>query len=77
MKVIAQDLGFPEGPVVMPDGSIIIVEMRIGLISRVTPDGKKSLVCEIGGGPNGLALGPGGKMYVCNNGGVKWMQQEN
>ena len=25
-----------------------------------------------GGGPNGAALGPDGKIYLCNNGGFSW-----
>jgi gluconolactonase len=27
----------------------------------------------MGGGPNGAAIGPDGKCYVCNNGGFKWI----
>jgi gluconolactonase len=75
MKVIASDLAFPEGPIVMPDGSIIVVEMRIGKITRIDLNGRKSPVAEPGGGPNGLALGPGGRIFVCNNGGVRWLER--
>lgn len=75
MQILAENLEFPEGPVVMSDGSVVVVEMRAGKITRVAADGKVSTVCDIGGGPNGLALGPGGKLYVCNNGGVKWLQR--
>ncbi|HXC40628.1 MAG TPA: SMP-30/gluconolactonase/LRE family protein [Burkholderiales bacterium] len=75
MKVVAEDLAFPEGPVVLPDGSVALVEIRGQRITRVDK-GKKSVICEIGGGPNGLALGPGGNLYVCNNGGVKWLQRD-
>ena len=32
------------------------------------PDGATDLVAETGGGPNGAAVGPDGKLYVCNNG---------
>jgi gluconolactonase len=75
MKVIATNLGFPEGPVVMPDGSILVVEMRLGKITRVGPNGKVSLFAEPGGGPNGQAIGPDGRIYVCNNGGVRWLER--
>jgi gluconolactonase len=66
---VATGLRFPEGPVVMPDGSIILVEIEAGRITRVAPDGGKLVVSEIGGGPNGLAMGPGGTLFVCNNNG--------
>jgi gluconolactonase len=71
-KVLADDLWFPEGPVWLPDGSIVLVEIRRGTLTRVWPDGKKSIVAHLGGGPNGAALGPDGYLYVCNNGGFKW-----
>lgn len=75
MKPFAENLEFPEGPVVMPDGSVALVEMRAGRITRVDANGGKKILCQIGGGPNGMALGPGGKLYVCNNGGVKWLHR--
>ena len=68
-REIATGLKFPEGPVAMDDGSIMIVEIAAGKITRVRPDGKTQTVAKPGGGPNGLALGPGGALYVCNNGG--------
>ena len=73
MRVIATDLEFPEGPVVMPDGSVVLVEIRGKRLTRVWPDGRKEVVAEIPGGPNGAALGPDGKMYICNNGGFSWI----
>jgi gluconolactonase len=69
---IASGLQFPEGPVVMADGSVILVEIRRGTLSRVTPEGKVEVVAELGGGPNGAAVGPDGAVYVCNNGGFTW-----
>jgi gluconolactonase len=69
---IASGLRFPEGPIAMPDGSFLLVEIERGTLSRVTPDGKVSVVATPGGGPNGAAMGPGGYCYVCNNGGFEW-----
>ena len=69
---IATGLRFPEGPVVMADGSVIVVEIYDGAITRVTPDGKKHVIARPGGGPNGAAIGPDGALYVCNNGGFEW-----
>lgn len=68
-EVIVEGLGFPEGPVVMADGSVIVVESFAGRITRCW-NGRKETVCEIGDGPNGAAIGPDGALYVCNNGGV-------
>lgn len=69
MDVIAEGLAFPEGPVVMADGSVILVEVMGGRITRCW-NGRTETVCEIGGGPNGLAIGPDGALWVCNNGGL-------
>jgi gluconolactonase len=65
---VTDGLKFPEGPIAMPDGSVILVEMFGPRLTRVLPDGTKETVAEIPGGPNGAAMGPGGKVYLCNNG---------
>ena len=69
VQKVAGDLRFPEGPVLMPDGSVIVLEMHGGAIQRIDTKGRVDLVAECGGGPNGAALGPDGALYVCNNGG--------
>ena len=66
---VANGLAFPEGPIAMPDGSVVLVEMFGPRLTRVLPDGSKETIAEIPGGPNGAALGPDGLFYVCNNGG--------
>ncbi len=73
-EVVATGLQFPEGPVAMADGSVLIVEIRRQTVSRVTPDGKVTVVANTGGGPNGLAIGPDGAVYICNNGGFEWYE---
>jgi gluconolactonase len=72
---IAAGLRFPEGPIAMPDGSIVLVEIERRTLSRVTPDGKVHVVATLGGGPNGAAMGPNGKIYVTNNGGLKFVDR--
>jgi gluconolactonase len=69
-EVVAEDLAFPEGPVVMPDGSIIVVEIGAGRVSRIWGAGRKEVIAVTGGGPNGAALGPDGAIYVCNSGAI-------
>src|SRR5437867_3723098 len=73
IRVLATNLEFPEGPVVMPDGSVVLVEIRGKRLTRVYPDGRKEVVALIPGGPNGAAHGPDGKMYICNTGGFSWI----
>jgi gluconolactonase len=76
LSVLAGGLRFPEGPVAMPDGSVVLVEIAAGRVTRVHPDGTTETVAETGGGPNGLALGPDGKLYCCNNGGFGWIETQ-
>jgi gluconolactonase len=75
LKVLATGLRFPEGPVVLRDGSIAVVEIARGTVTRVSPDGSVSVIADLGGGPNGLATGPDGALYVCNNGGFEWHEE--
>ena len=75
IEIITEGLQFPEGPVFMPDGSVILVEIERQTLSRVTPDGKIHVVAKLGGGPNGAALGPDDALYVCNNGGSDWKKR--
>ena len=71
-RVLAKGLKFPEGPVAMPDGSVLVVEIQGQRLMRVLPDGDLKVAAHLGGGPNGAALGPDGCCYVCNNGGFSW-----
>ena len=76
MEIVTDGLRFPEGPVAMADGSVILVEIEAGRITRVSPDGSKETVATPGGGPNGLAIGPDGKLYCCNNGGFNYVEND-
>ncbi|MBF5090998.1 SMP-30/gluconolactonase/LRE family protein [Novosphingobium sp. NBM11] len=73
-ETVATGLRFPEGPLVMADGSVLLVEIARGTLTRIAPDGHATTVAELGGGPNGLAIGPDGAAYVCNNGGFEWTE---
>ena len=68
-------LEFPEGPIWMPDGSVLVVEIKRGTLSRVSPDGTVSVVADLGGGPNGAAIGPDGAAYVGTGGAVHFGHQ--
>ena len=71
-REIASGLQFPEGPIAMDDGSIALVEIARGTLSRVMPDGRVDVIAETGGGPNGAAVGPDGAVWIANNGGFRW-----
>ena len=72
LREVTSGLRFPEGPVALPDGSVLVVEIEARTLTRVAPDGRKTVVSRHTGGPNGAAMGPDGKVYICNNGGFSW-----
>lgn len=72
--LVATGLRFPEGPIAMPDGSIIVVEIDGSALTRVLKNGSHEQISALEGGPNGAALGPDGWIYVCNSGG--WIYEE-
>lgn len=74
-REVAKGLRFPEGPVAMADGSVLLVEIERGTLTRVDPKGRVEVVAQTGAGPNGAAIGPDGKCYVCNNGGFRWLHE--
>jgi gluconolactonase len=77
MQLVTEGLQFPEGPIAMADGSVVLVEIRRGTLTRVSADGRRSILAELGGGPNGAAIGPDGAVYVCNDGGAwEWQPGE-
>ncbi len=77
LREVTTGLRFPEGPVVLPDGALAVVEIESGRVIRVELDGRKSVIAHLGGGPNGAALGPDGALYVCNNGGFNWIYEDD
>ena len=77
IELVAEGLRFPEGPIAMSDGSVILTEIEGQCLTRVSPTGEKSTVAETGGGPNGAAIGPDGAIWVTNNGGsFTWLKQD-
>src|ERR1700761_4240080 len=76
-RLIADGLLFPEGPVALPGGDILVCELASGNLVRVSMDGGKRVVAHTGGGPNGLAMGHDGRIWVANNGGNQWAWKDN
>jgi gluconolactonase len=72
-EIVAAGLEYPESPIALADGSVLLVEAKGGRLTRVSPDGTKTTVATTGGSPNGAAFGPDGKLYICNSGGFQWI----
>jgi gluconolactonase len=70
-EVLAEALGFPEGPAFLEDGSVLAVDIEGGRVVRVA-DGVVTVVANPGGGPNGLALATRDTAVIANNGGFLW-----
>jgi gluconolactonase len=66
MKIFTQNVGFPEAPVLLPDGNLLIVEMTPdkGCITHVTENGAKQTILARTGRPNGLARDRNGVVWI-------------
>jgi gluconolactonase len=70
IEMMADGLGFTEGPVWLPDDRVALTSISHGCVYIVDPSGGPLERIETGGGPNGLACGADGTLYVAQNGGV-------
>jgi gluconolactonase len=68
LRQVAAGLGALEGPVWTRRGSLVVTSLSRGLLYEIG-DGEPQLLAETGGGPNGLAEGPDGSIWVAQNGG--------
>jgi gluconolactonase len=70
--IVAEHLGFPEGPLVLGPSRVAFVELYRASID-VFEEGLIRTLAVVGGCPNGLALGPDGRIYFTqNSGGGGW-----
>ena len=68
--LVTTNLGWPEGPTVLPDGSLVFVESYRSQLTVVGKDGKAKMLAYTAGAPNSCVLGASGELYVCQNGGT-------
>jgi gluconolactonase len=67
--LLASGLGFPEGPVVMADGRVVLCDCNTGEL-LVYADGSVCAYARTGGSPWGAVLGSDGAIYVTQGGNV-------
>ncbi|MBO4208651.1 SMP-30/gluconolactonase/LRE family protein [Micromonospora echinofusca] len=70
VETLASGLGHPEGPDVLPDGRIVMVETYTGKIIAWSPERGIHDYALCGGGPNACLLGSDGAVYITQNGGT-------
>ncbi|MGH2726540.1 MAG: SMP-30/gluconolactonase/LRE family protein [Actinomycetota bacterium] len=68
-RVIVTGLGFPEGPVFLGNGEVVVTEIRGQCLTRCS-EGSSTVIAMTGGGPNGATIDADGELWVANNGGL-------
>lgn len=64
IKLLVEDLRFPEGPAFAPDGSLWAVELKGASLIQYTEGIVKRY--EVGGAPNGIAITGDGLIWFCD-----------
>ncbi len=66
--LFAKDLGYPEGPVPLPDGSVVVTELTRarGCITQISRDGTHRRIAATGR-PNGLAIDADDALWVAES----------
>lgn len=77
-ELLAEGLGWAEGPALLPDGRVCFVETYRSQISVWERGRGVSRYAYTAGGPNSCVLGSDGALYACQNGGTTgpWRAEE-
>jgi gluconolactonase len=70
-SLVAGGLGWPEGPAMLAEGSLVFVESYRGQLTLWADQLTHTEPwASVGGAPNSCAMGASGEVYVCQNGGT-------
>lgn len=69
-ELMASGLGWPEGPAVLGDGSLVFVDSYRSQLTVLGSDRVPRRFAYTAGAPNSCVLGSDGALYVCQNGGT-------
>lgn len=70
VELVASGLGWPEGPTVLADGRVVLVESYRSQLTAIDAEGRAERFAYVAGAPNACVLGSDGLLYVCQNGGT-------
>ncbi len=68
--IFARNIGAPEGPISLTDGSMYVTEMSNSTlnVTRLSPKGERKVIKNTGGRPNGLAVDGEGLIWIAEAG---------
>lgn len=73
VRHLAGGLGFTEGPLVLPDGDLVVTSLTLGTVYRVGREGGAERIADVGGGANGAAVDRDGVLFIAQSGG-RWVR---
>jgi gluconolactonase len=68
LRQVGDGFGFPEGPVMLPDGYLIFSDIANDAIVRFSRPGRTGVFRQPSGGANGNTLDPRGRLVTCEAG---------
>ncbi len=70
VEVVTEGLGWPEGPAILSDGRVVLVESYRSQLTVIDFAGRATRFAYVAGAPNSCVLGSNDALYVCQNGGT-------
>jgi gluconolactonase len=68
LRQVGDGFGFPEGPVMLPDGYLVFSDIANDALIRFSRPGRTGIFRQPSGGANGNTLDPRGRLVTCEAG---------